>query len=93
MYTPPSTPQNFTEKGQIWDIKTWNKVLFSDEKDINLDGPDRFQRYRHDKTFWSGVGSMMIWFVIFFQRTMELQIIQERQAAAGYISMLDRESL
>lgn len=68
---------------------------------FNLGDPDGFQCYLHDKnipsktfsTRHNGGGSIMIWNGIPFLGTTELQIIQGLQTAAGYISMLERETL
>ena len=59
----------FASDHQTRDVKKWKTVIFSDEKKINLDGPDGNQHYWHNKditketfsTRHSGGGSLMVW--------------------------------
>jgi transposase len=56
------------EARRDWDIE-WNRVVFSDEKKFNLDGPDGNEKYYHDvrkkemdvTSRQAGGGSVMFW--------------------------------
>ena len=59
---------------QIMRAKEWRKVVFSDEKEFNLDSSNDFQKYWYAKIFpeenywtgYSGRGSLMIWVGVLF---------------------------
>jgi len=98
---PLLSPKNIQDRLQFsishmsWDIE-WNKVIFSDEKRFNKDGPDRWAYYWHDlrtdpRIFskrQSGGGSVMVWGAIGFQKKVKLQFINNRMNAVDYQNMI-----
>lgn len=76
----------------------WSRVIFSDEKKFNLDGPDGFNYYWHDlrkeKRIFStrshGGGSVMIWAAIFEGGRSELAILDGNQTADNYVTTLSK---
>ena len=81
---------------QSWSYE-WRKVLFSDEKKFNLDGPDGMKFYWHDKrkdkeTFpkrVAGGGGVMVWAGISYFWKTELSIILGRLDSNKYQNILD----
>ena len=41
----------YARQYQTMSVKEWGKIVFSDEKKFNLDGPDGFQKYWYAKVF------------------------------------------
>lgn len=74
----------------------WRKIIFSDEKKFNLDGPDGFAYYWHDlrtekKIFskrQSGGGSVMVWGAIGYLKNMPLSFIDTRMKAEQYQALV-----
>lgn len=85
----------WAKKYMHW-TKEWTKVLFSDEKKFNLDGPDGFQYYYHDlrkeKQYFSkrqsGGGSVMIWAMIGWKGKSELVFLEGKQDSTKYVALL-----
>ena len=79
-----------------WGAVNWKKVIFSDEKKFNLDGPDGLACYWHDirreKKFFEkrqqGGESVMVWGAISYYGVGELAILDGKQDSAGYSKTL-----
>lgn len=75
----------------------WTRVVFSDEKKFNLDGPDGFQHYWHDlrkepqyctkRNF--GGGSLMLWGAFSLQGKTYLCKCDGRMNSEKYLDMLE----
>jgi len=79
-----------------WSVEKWERVVFTDEKKFNLDGPDGFRYYWHDlrgepKVFskrQNGGGSLMVWGGFSSQGTTNLAIISGNQNSSKHIQTL-----
>lgn len=85
----------FAEEHMSW-TSEWNKVIFSDEKKFNLDGPDGFQYYWHDlrseeqvrmsRNF--GGGGVMIWAAFCFKGRSNIAWIHTKMNSDFYTEKL-----
>lgn len=86
---------NFCKEHMTWKSE-WNKVVFSDEKKFNFDGPDGFNYYFHDlrkeERFLarrhSRVGGVMVWGAISFYGGIDLEFQTTKMTANSYQSIL-----
>ena len=91
----------FGNQNKEWD-EEWKKIIFSDDKKFNLDGPDGYKKYWHDSsvnqkqtysTRPSGGGGVMMWGAVAYNGKMELQEVSGRMNAEGYVRMLENAKL
>ncbi|CAJ0592980.1 unnamed protein product [Cylicocyclus nassatus] len=74
----------------------WNRIVWSDEKKFNLDGPDGFTYYWHDlrkeprhfsrRNF--GGGNVMVWGAFESSGTLPLAFISHKMNSSEYVEML-----
>jgi len=77
--------------------KDWTRVIFSDEKKWNLDGPDGYTHYwrdlRKDPIYFGtrnfGGGSVMCWAAFCADGQVDLQFVSKRMRAQDYTDILD----
>jgi len=85
----------FAHVHHTWTDK-WHRVIFSDEKRFNLDGPDGWSYYWHDlrkdelvfSKRQQGGGSVMIWFGFSWDRATPVVFIEENLNATRYKNIL-----
>lgn len=86
----------FAKNHMSWTTK-WRKVIFSDEKKFNLDGPDGCHCYWHDlrdkpeirmsRNF--GGGSVMIWGAFGYGGKMPILYVPPKMNSQTYLEMLE----
>lgn len=78
--------------------KEWYRVVFSDEKKFNLEGPDGYNYYFHDlrkethqlDRLHSRVGGVMVWGAISYYGTCELQFLNTTMNGKCYLEVLEK---
>ncbi|KAG3109561.1 hypothetical protein PI125_g10832 [Phytophthora idaei] len=77
-------------------VRSWDCIIFSDEKKWNLDGPDGFQTYwrdlrrppRQTKRRQAGGGSVMVWAGISAAGKTKLAVLHGKQNSDDYVYTL-----
>lgn len=85
----------FAGKHEEWRTR-WQRVVFTDEKKFNLDGPDGFRSYwrdlRHSPKIFSrrvsGGGSVMIWAGVSYFGKTDVVFLKGKQNAEAYTKTL-----
>ena len=86
----------FSKKYQTW-VKEWQKVIFSDEKKFNLDGPDGLHYHWHDlrtapeilSKRYGGGQSVMMWASFAGNQKLPIQILQGKINSEKYQKNLE----
>jgi transposase len=76
----------------------WRKIIFSDEKKFNLDGPDGYKYYWHDlrkdKLIFSqrgfGGGNIMVWAAIGYNGKSEIAFISNKMDSGDYQNVMQQ---
>ena len=92
--------QSEVSNRQMWD-RRWRKIIFSDEKKFNLDGPDGNCFYYHDKRKkqllhdrrHTGGGGVMVWGAIGWNGKTDLAFLEGNQNSTGYLNTLQHHLL
>lgn len=79
--------------------KRWRRVIFSDEKRFNLDGPDGFRYYYHDlrkaeqylMSRQMGGGGIMVWAGIGYYGKTDIAFISTKMNSPRYITLLHEQ--
>lgn len=79
----------------------WKKIIFTDEKKFNLDGPDGFQYYWHDlrkeevilSRRQMGGGSVMVWAGIGFKNRTKIEFCSKNMNSEEYQDILKKHIL
>lgn len=93
----------FAKEHMSWDVQNgmttndWRKVIFSDEKKFNLDGPDGYNYYFHDlrkeerflNRHHSREGGVMVWGSISFYGAIELVVQDTKMTGKTYKALLE----
>lgn len=85
-------------KESIKTRRDWSKIIWSDEKKFNLDGPDGIRYYwhdlRHEQHYMSrrafGGGSLMVWGAFVGGRLFDLVVCEHTLDSKKYIDVLEK---
>jgi transposase len=88
-------------KRSIQNRVDWSKIIWSDEKKFNLDGPDGIRYYWHDLRYEPnylsrrnfGGGTLMIWGAFIGNQLFDLVVVETTMNSAKYKEMLNESLL
>ena len=88
---------DFARQQLIWNATKWRRVVFSDEKKFNLDGPDGLACYWHEirketnyfNTRQQGGDQIMVWGTISYYGAADLVRVKGNQDSVKYCQTLE----